>query len=355
MQKKLIALAVAGALAAPLAAQAETTIYGKMHMSIDSINNDNSAADKDSSVGISSNSSRIGFKGAEDLGGGLQAVWQTESAIDLAGSESSLSARNSFLGLAGGFGTVIAGRHDTPYKTVGRKVDLFGDTIGDFRSITNANPGVADAVGNDARTNNTIAYITPDMNGLSAALAYVTDVASDTKNDNTDNSAYSLSVNYANGPLFAAIGYQSISSDVFGTDDDQTAARIAASYKLAGLKLNAMYFAESNNGGGNADINDRTGYLLGAAYGMGNNTFKVQYVAAETDESDTMGSKVAVGFDHAMSKATSVYVAYAQVSNDDGVTYNVTGSGHGDQGPSVDGTEAGGSPSAFSVGMTHKF
>jgi len=364
MQKKLIALAVAGAMTAPLAAQAETTIYGKMHVSIDSITNDNSALDTDSSLAVSSNASRLGFKGSEELGGGLKAIWQSESAIDLANKGgNTLSGRNSYLGLQGGFGKVLAGRHDTPYKTVGRKVELFGDSVGDFRSVTNA--GVD--IGNDARTDNTIAYITPNMGGLSAAVAYVTDV-SNPANDNTDNSAMSASLNYDNGPLFAAFGYQSIGSDNFGPNaESQNAMRLVGSFKMATMKFNAMYFDETGNDGVDTD-NDRTGFLLGGAFGMGNNTFKAQYLTVDGEADNSGADKLSVGFDHAMSKSTSVYAAYATVTNDDNASYHVVGSGHGDRGPSAvigqdadgndivaSGTEAGGSPNAFSLGMIHKF
>ena len=132
MNKKLIAIAIAGAMAAPMAAHAgEATIYGVMDVSIDAFDNDDTSAANDSSTGVSSNSSRIGFKGAEDLGGGMKAVWQVETGINLGNGTTTWAGRNSFAGLAGGFGTFILGKHDTPYKTVGRKAELFGNGVGD--------------------------------------------------------------------------------------------------------------------------------------------------------------------------------------------------------------------------------
>ncbi len=383
MNKKLLALAVAGIMAAPMAAQAEATIYGKMHLSVDSFDNDNSNVDEDSGLGVSSNSSRIGFKGAEDLGGGMKAIWQIESGVDIAGNGGTLGSRNSFVGLAGGFGTVIGGKHDTPYKSVGRKVDLFGDTVGDSRTVLNLS-------GQDARTQNTLAYITPSMNGFSAVLAYVTDYRStaastvesrladvgiddvdlgDTSdaNDNNDWSAISAAVNYANGPLYVGVAHQQLSAEadtlaatVGGTAvtldlDDSTATRVAASYEMGALKFTALWQQESNVG--LVEDADRDAWGLGAAYKMGANTLKAQYYFSDefADIDDSEYSKWALGIDHSMSKQTSVYAAYASVSNEDNMGVNVVAyDGHGDTGPAGS-TEAGGDPSALSVGLIHKF
>lgn len=365
MNKKLLALAIAGAMAAPMAAQAEATIYGKLHVSVESINNDNSAAEEDSSMAVSSNSSRIGFKGAEDLGGGLKAIWQAESTIGVGSNQNSWSNRNTFVGLAGGFGTAIVGRHDTPYKTLGRKVDLFGDSIGDSRTIINQS-------GQDARTNNTIAYITPNFNGFSAVLAYVTDVtdndpelatdnSTNNTTDNTENSAVSVSLNYANGPLFIGVAHQSVSDNNFGTNaDDRVSNRVAASYEMGSLKFTGLW--ESNEAVAGTEDRDFDAWGLGAAFKMGANTIKAQYYFKdETDDygavdgDETDASKWAVGFDHSMSKQTTVYAYYARVSNGDASAINISeADGHGDAGPAGD-TEAGGDPSAFALGIVHKF
>jgi len=136
MNKKLLAVAVAAALVAPLAAFADSgnvTISGDMKVSVDSLDNGNTRK-----LNASSNSSHIAFAGNEDLGNGLKAVWQVDSEVAMGATgngSNALSSRNSFLGLAGGFGTFVVGKHDTPVKLLGRKVDLFGDQIGDSRNL----------------------------------------------------------------------------------------------------------------------------------------------------------------------------------------------------------------------------
>jgi predicted porin len=118
--KKILAIAIATAFAAPaaMAATSNVDIYGKLHLSVNWYDdNPNESAD----LGISSNASRFGIKGAEDLGGGLSAIWQIESGVNLDEQTGTLANRNSFVGLKGGFGTVLLGNHDTPLKLVGRK------------------------------------------------------------------------------------------------------------------------------------------------------------------------------------------------------------------------------------------
>src|SRR5574340_529554 len=157
MKKSLIALAVAGAFAAPAVAATEN---------VESIPGDPNPRGT-SDLQFSSNASRIGFKGAEDLGGGLSAIWQIESGVSVDEGSGSWASRNTFLGLKGGFGTVLAGNHDTPLKPVGRAVDLFGDTMADSRNVLGG--------GSDMRAKNTVAYITPSFSGLTIAAAYTND------------------------------------------------------------------------------------------------------------------------------------------------------------------------------------
>ena len=162
MQKKIIALAIAAAISAPAFADtSNVTVYGVADVSYDSINTGTSGgnAGKTGVLGaataaniqgarsnrVSSNSSRLGVKGSEDLGDGLTAVWQIESLInigDATGTSGSASTggaignRNTFLGLSSATaGTVVLGRHDTPYKIATRAYDLFTDGIADNRSI----------------------------------------------------------------------------------------------------------------------------------------------------------------------------------------------------------------------------
>ncbi|MFN3786377.1 MAG: porin, partial [Thiothrix sp.] len=119
--KKLLAIAVATALTAP-AAMADTTLYGKIHASVGSVDNGSGAE-----TVLESHGSRLGVKGSTELDNGLSATYGLEYGLDVDGDTNStntttsdnskqLNARNTFVGVKGGFGEVRVGRHDTPAK-----------------------------------------------------------------------------------------------------------------------------------------------------------------------------------------------------------------------------------------------
>jgi predicted porin len=408
MQKKLLPLAIAAAIAAP-AANADVTIYGKMHVSLDYISADN-VGDVDrngdgdfndpgerndaSDLQVSSNSSRIGFKGSEDLGGGLKAIWQVEQEVRLDEDGGGWAGRNSFLGLSGGWGTFLAGKHDTPFKIVGRKLDLFGDTAADTRGIIGGN-GAAAAHFNQ-RTNNTIAYVSPDFSGFTGIVAYVTDhqidrgirnnafgferMADITVDDNAYD-AWSLSGTYSNGPLFLAAAYEQHNGDddnVDNRDDvDEDAWRLGGYYKFGAFKVGGMYERVNNDVAdqvvalgafaGNVEAEQDTWGLFGS-YDFGNNTVKAHYYMTEAELSgagvpagypDFEATHWAIGLDHKFSQRTKAYVLYVSADDDgetfggapQGVSLTGIGGGHGDDVGAADGEDA----SSFSVGLVHSF
>ena len=327
MKKSLIALAVAGAFAAPaFAATSNVDIYGKLHVSVNFVDDQPVGT---SDVGISSNASRIGFKGSEDLGGGLSAIWQIESTVALDESGGNLATRNSFIGLKGGFGTVLAGRHDTPLKIVGRSIDLFGDTMGDSRNVLN------DPTGGEGRPNNVAMYMSPSFSGVEFAAAYITDDAA----ANDDTEMYSLNLTYKNGPLYLGAGFL----DGDGSSVDKM-WRLGAGFTMGDLKFVAQYDKRDALAGGN----DSDGWMLGAAYTMGNIVLKANYVERDIDNTGNDPQQWTVGADYNLSKRTSLYALYANGE------YITVGSGVGSSDQYASGV-AGGDISVLSVGMIHTF
>jgi len=369
MKKSLIALAVAGVVSAPaFAATANVDVYGKMHMSV-SLYDDQPNTIND--VQISSNASRIGFKGAEDLGSGLKAIWQLESTVDLDEQGGSFATRNSFVGLSGGFGTVLAGTHDTPLKNIGRKIDLFGDTIADSRNVMGQ--------GSDTRARNMVAYMSPSFSGLDFAAMYSTDLGAATSQsvscvpvattppstsctvtpavagttgDKDNSSIYNLSATYANGPLFLGLGY--------GDGDGHEKAgfgkhmRAAAGFTFGSFKVVGQYDKrdDDNTVAGAAAVQngDYDAWLVGGAYTMGAMVFKANYMDGDFDGAGAADPKQwTVGMDYNLSKRTTVYALYADAEN-----FSLgRGVGSTDQVGSC--TTCGGDVSAFSVGITHAF
>lgn len=318
MKKSLIALAVAGAFAAPaFAATSNVDVYGIMNIAIQ--DTDVSGVDLD----VVDNVSRIGFKGSEDLGGGLKAIWQIEqglnATLDTAGETAfgGKGMRNTFVGLAGGFGTAVIGRHDTPYKMATGKYDIFGDTIADYNG--GAGSGAAPLAGvklidsaHDARASNAIAYISPNFSGFTVAAAVVTSMDHLDSGDTTD--AVSLAGMYANGPLTVDVAYQDVDADLavaVGVQDSK-AWKLGAGYAFGDTKVGFVY-EDVNNGGGMAD---RDSWLVNVVHSMGPIALKAVYGQADVGAADQ--DMWALGADYMLSKRTTAYFVYGKGDDDAG-------------------------------------
>lgn len=344
MMKKILAAAIVSAFAAPaFAATANVDVYGVLDLSVESLDDGSSRG-----TNLSSNASRLGFKGAEDLGGGLSAIWQIETTLTMDRSDTYGGARDTFVGLKGGFGTVKLGYFNTPTKQLSRKLDLFNNRLGDTRNLLRSD-NTNGASGNtwEERFRNGIRYDTPSFSGLSGSVHYATQTNADVANNN-DLDAYSLGANYANGPIFVGATYQRNNLAV----GNESNWRLGAGYNMGDLKLVALY-AKSKDQRGTSGA-DRGVWGLGAGYKLGNGEIKGQYYKAD-DEDMTANSGAnlfAVGYDYNLSKRTQVYVAYAKTNNDSAARFSVTGGAHGDNlGAAANGSD----PSGFALGMSHKF
>jgi predicted porin len=370
MKKSLIALAIASAVSAPaFAATSNVDIYGVLNMSLNYVDTD--VPNSDNSLSVTSTASRIGFKGTEDLGGGLAAIWQIESGFNADEQSGTLASRNTFVGLNGGFGTVLMGNHDTPMKMMGRMVDNFGDTLGDSRNILGSvgNGGTTTAGKNlfDLRTKNTIAYVSPNWSGLSFVAAYVADWSTSSTVstcpagapavgptpssclDNNSADAYSISGVYNNGPLMLGAAYEAHNGTLSNTNADIW--RIVAGYDFAGFKLAGAY----EQTGGDIAAYKRDAYGLFASYKLGAWNLKGNYMAAS--ESDAVGGndgadQWTIGADYALSKRTVAYGLYARTSNDQFGGYGL-GAGAGSSDQTIG--NLGSNPSTFSMGVKHSF
>jgi predicted porin len=359
MKKSLIALAVAGAFAAPaFAATSNVDVYGVLNLAIESADMSATGGGNNNqrdNMAIVDNVSRIGFKGTEDLGGGMKAVWQIESALSAnpvshgnqlpaagsagVGSTGALANRNTFIGLAGGFGTVLMGRHDTPYKLGTGSLDIFGDTIADYNGgagATNGHARMADSIlagAHDARSPQALAYVSPTWSGFHfAAAAIMTNAAANGQNSTVGKDSaldgISLTGVYSNGPLFASLSYQKVDdADSFlGTTgtDESTAMKLGLGYSFGDAKVGFVYEDASVDVTGGGKIT-RDAWLVNGVYNMGPIALKAQYgdVGYGKLANGTDSKQWALGLDYNLSKRTTVYFVYADSELDAGVAGEV--------------------------------
>lgn len=333
MQKKLIALALASAFAAPaFAATSNVDIYGKLHVSV-SVFDDQPSGIKDTQ--ISSNASRIGFKGSEDLGGGLAAIWQIETGVNMDETGGSWATRNTFLGLKSNtMGSVLIGNYDTPLKSIGRKVDLFGDTIADSRNVN--------GVTSDSREKNSVTYMSPNFGGFAFEGQYGNSKNSTTAGDAADDSMWSLNGTYNNGPLLLGLAYAD--GDALETAGVDKNWRAVAGYSFGNFKVVGQYDKSKAETG----FNDFDAWMLGAGYTMGNVVLKANYMKGDIDNTSNDPKQWTIGADYNLSKRTTVYALYA---NGEYITLG-SGTGGSDR---IGSGATNGDVNAFSVGMMHTF
>lgn len=356
MNKKLIALAVVAAASAPLAAQADVTIYGQLGVSYNSVN---TGATRTS--GFTSNKSRLGFKGDEDLGDGLKAIWNMETEVgvtDKAGSQA-LNNRNTFVGLSdGSVGTVRVGNFDSPYKRA--QFDPFGDTMADANSIMGHVQADSTNYGGDFndRIKNSIGY-DASFNNVDLAAQLGTANKDGVTAGNSRTGAYSVSLGYS-GIENADFGvaYEKHNNVTTGTGTSAKATKVFGNYTFANLndlKVGAAYESLKSDVAGN----NRKDWLVNASLPFaGNNAVMAEYAKAKSaDNTSNTGAKLAaVGVAHNFSKRTSVYAEYARMSNDSGVAYGfASDSDSGNTLAQSAASSNGQTVKGLSVGMVHKF
>ncbi len=357
MKKSLIALAVAGAVSAPaMAATSNVDIYGNIGLSYDYINTDSSVPGADKKLSrVSSNSSRIGFKGSEDLGGGLATIWQIEQQFDwdngtqnLGGAlaiNNGLNLRNTFLGLSSqSLGTVLMGKHDTPYKLATLNLDIFADTSADYNNIIG---NVRGANNFDLRPGNVLAYVTPTFNGIHGAIAYV--FGNELGNGAASNQgAWSAMGMYDNGPIFGSLAYET-HNNLVGSED-RHAWKLGAGYNFGNALVGFIYEDAQDIVGVNAQ--NRKAYYLNGQYNMGNIALKAAYGhAGKLDTvADSGANTYTLAADYNLSKRSRLFAQYTKTNNDTNGTYSL-GAGQGSSITAGAGTD----PSVFSLGMRHTF
>src|SRR5947208_784849 len=216
-----------------------------------------------SRLAVDSQNSYLGFRGERKFGNtGLKGIWQIEQSVELDTGTGVFSNRNSFLGLAGGFGTVKLGNMDTIYKEYGQVEEIFGLTSGNFISRSNVLSQIG--VGNSStasfhlRGPNSIQYQTPEFQGFQAGLQYSPDETKSDVGNTLNKDLWSMGVKWESGPLYLSAQYER-DKDFFGGSFNVGASANLVTDATTGVKSPAP----------GAHSKD-TGMRFSAAYKFGN-------------------------------------------------------------------------------------
>ena len=383
MQKKLIALAVAGLASGLASAQTNVTIYGVLDLAY--VYSSGSAGringvkvpGTNTFSGISGigAGNRLGFKGEEALGNGLKAVFTLEYGLDPDSNcgvgTCGLNARQQFVGLSSKFGTVALGRQYAPGFNATANNDALDASDFGIQSSLSAINGMTITPNSPARFNNAITYTSNDLSGFKISAIYgfgesgLGGTYNDKINSTWDNSQAGIGLNYANGPLNLDAVFQSRLSFAPANGNPPPYKRpgssksinewyVGGSYDFKVVKIFGSYQALENNndiiatGIDNSDL-----WSVGVTAPIGRGTLGLSYGRLTTDRnyaSDGVSWGAGTQYTYPLSKRTSIYGAYSYFSNNN----NVVLPGQAIAVPGIVGA-SGESNYALGAGITHSF
>lgn len=340
MKKSLLALALLGAFAGAASAQTNVTVYGVVDAGLTYADND---VAKTTALGSGLLSgSRLGFRGAEDLGGGLSAVFVLENGFNVddgSQAQGRLFGRQAFVGLNGGFGSVKLGRQYHPIRVAVDNIDPFN--LGNIGTASN----ILNVYGD--RGDNTINYSTPNMGGFTGQLAYS---LGEVAGSNSIGRQLGLSAGYAAGPVRVVLAHhdQNVAAAGVANGDSRTTF-VGGIYDFRVVKLHAAYAAAKDRNVAGATTSDRDEGMIGVSVPVGAGTILASYILRREDAgADRDADQLAVGYLYNLSKRTTFYTSVARINNE--AAANVSFSGFaGAAGV------AGNDRTTFAVGVRHRF
>lgn len=335
MQAKILAALIA-ALPLLASAQSNVTIYGIVDGSI--AREDTGAPDGERTTIASGNqsTSRIGFRGTEELGNDLKALFALEAgvAIDTGIGDSALFGRRAVVGLQGGFGTVTLGREYGPIADVANASDILG------QGFYGTNLSAFNAGRLTRRISNSINYRSPTTGPFKFGASYGAGETS----GGPSMDIMGVSAEYTVGIFYVGAGYQVLERLASGDDKE---AIIGAGLKLGAIDIKGNYMVADPTGGNNQFEQ----FNLGASYTFGANKLYLNLQQNELDNG-ARGRGASVAFSHTLSKRTNVYLAASYLRNNNLGVFGFNSAGTSVTPPA---TAPGADPRAIALGVRHSF
>jgi predicted porin len=332
MKRPLLIITTCGALflvTGNVLAQTSLTLYGIVDAGVVYEHGGATGSLTKLTSGVQSGS-RLGFKGMEDLGGGLSAKFALEAGFNTdtgaLGQGGLLFGRQAWVGLGSRWGDVSFGRQYTPHYLLLDQVDPFGTGLAG--NSTNL-------MSTTTRMNNTVKLATPAWGGFTGELAYG---FGEVAGNNTANRQVGASLGYASGPLVLKVAHHRI-EDAPGTDSSRST--------LLGGKFDFGMAAASlgvglNRGLGTTDNRD---YMLGVTVPVGPGALLASFIRKDDRSGlNADADQWALGYTHPLSRRTNLYTSFARINNDPGAGFTIGNA-----------TEPGSGDKAFNIGIRHKF
>ena len=338
MHYKRLVLALFASAPLLAAAQSNVTIYGVADAAIS--REDTGVPGVKSQTRINSgdqSSSRFGFRGTEELGNGLKALFNIEGtyAIDTGAGDSALFGRRSVVGLQGNFGTVTIGREYTPVAAVAAATDILGQGFyGSNLSAFNANRLTR-------RISNSVNYKSTAVNGFTGSAAYS---AGEAASGLPSGNLKGVALEYANGPIYVGAGYHVLTRLATGDDKEYT---VGAGYKVGDLEFKGNYMVGDQTGPNNKF--EQTNLGASMAFGQGKAFVNLQQ---NKIANGAKGTAFTLAYSYTLSKRTNLYASYALLNNNNLGAFGLNAAGSNVTPPA---TVLGADPKALTAGVRHSF
>ena len=378
MNKKLVAVAVAGLLGAPMSAYAQTanvTLYGRVNLDFEIVNGRQADGSNPTVTRLSSNSSRLGVRGSESLGGGLTALFQIESSVNADTNTGNLGGRDTFIGLQGPWGKVMAGLFLLPVDDmhgIFGNVPTYTTSILSTASLWAQGRLAQNDGGWDSRQGNSLRYDSPSFNGLTFSGQVAIRDGSGTTGTNTGDHAaelrhayiYSGAVIYNNGPVQVGAAFGA-NKEVRAVNLDDREITVTGAYNFGPVRVAGVYeYLKYDTPTGDLKRNfwGVSGTMpMGpgvwyAFYGRANDGTGSAAEGTRVGDlargSDTGAQQWEISYTYPFSKRTSVYAGYVKIDNDCNASYTFNINAY------PIGAPAGGcfgKPGGFVLGALHLF
>lgn len=300
MKNKILPLAIATIAAGSLSplAMADVTVYGKANVSLNQTELESDGVDQGE---LNSNASRLGVKGSVDISEGLKAIYGMEFEVFVDdgddGDGETFAQRNIYGGFQGGFGTIIAGKHDTPSKLAQGKVDRFNDL---------QHADMKEYVEGENRADNIVMYTTPSFGGFAITGASVQG-EEDTYSGSDSSDGVSLAATWSNDMIYAALAADD-------SIDNQDLIRAVLDIKLGIFTIGGMVQQAENT---YISSIDEDSYLLSGEVKLGEKVvLKAQYGMTDYSNDDE-DMQTAVGADYLLNDNSKLYAYYSIIEREE--------------------------------------